>query len=190
MPTELFDPQNVFNVAFKVDADINWGEVHAFETTNRKVEGKGTIADFIASRPMTATLEGVVTAMAVGDTPASPQKLVNARDDLIQLANKKQPVLVLNDQFAGYLAITSAEPSVSVDRGKALGVRIAFKQIETTTTATAQVPASKLKAKIKRVGGAGKKGGAAKGSTPSEADKSLLARGDDRTGRRISGALR
>lgn len=177
MPTELYDPQNVFAVAFSVDADINWGEVHAYETTNRKVEGSGSIADFIASRPMTATLEGVVTAMAVGDLPASPQKLVNARDDLIQLADKRQPVLVLNDLFAGYLAITSAEPSKSVDGGKALSIRIAFKRIETTTTATAQVPASKLKAKIKRVGGKGKKGGAAKGSTPSEADKSKLLRG-------------
>lgn len=177
MPTELFDPQNVFAVAFSVDADLNWGEVHAFETTNRKVEGKGSIADFIASRPMTATLEGVVTAMTVGDALPKPQKLVNARDDLIQLADKKQLVLVLNEMFAGYLAITSAEPSKSVDRGKALGIRIAFKRIETTTAATAQVPASKLKAKIKRVGAKGKKGGAAKGSTPSAADKSKLLQG-------------
>jgi hypothetical protein len=173
MPTELYEVDRPFVVAFAVDADLTWGETNAFQVTRRKVEGSGTIADFVASLPKSASLDGRITAMAVGDALPDPAKLSNARDALNELADKRQPVLVLNNLFAGYMAIERAEVSLSADGGKAIMVRINLTRIDTTTVGTAQVPASKLRSKVKRKAAAGKKGGAAKGSDPDNRTLSL-----------------
>lgn len=185
MATEFYEADKPYVIAFAVDADLTWGEVNPFSITKRKVEGKGTIADFIASLPKTASLEGKITAMNLPGATPDPQKLTNARDALQELADKRQPVLVLSNLFAGYMGIERTEVSESVDGGKSITVRVNLTRIETTTVGTAQIPASKLRSKVKRKSGASKKGGAAKGSKP----KSVLAHIDDAVDRGISGAL-
>lgn len=169
MPTEIFEATNPFAPAFALDADSSWSEIIPFEATNKKVEGKGTVADFIAARPRQATIEGIVTAMTVAPALPDPQKLVNASDRLKQLAEKKQLVLVLSELFAGYMAIERVEISKAVGDGHSFKARITFKRIELTTVGTAQVPASKLKSKVKRRAATGKKGGSAQGSRPKTA---------------------
>jgi hypothetical protein len=171
MPTEIFDPENIFEVAFRFDADMQWTNTLGFEVTKRKVEQKGTIADYIASLPETATVEGKVTAMTVSPALADPQKLVNTSDGLKALAAKKQIVLVLSEIYEGFMAITNIDITKSVEDGHAITCRIGLTRIEQTTAATTQVPASKLRNKVKRKGAPGKKGGAAKGSKPSGPDK-------------------
>lgn len=187
MPTELFEGQNIFAPAFRFDADMNWTNTLGFQVTKRKVEQKGTIADYIASLPETAAVEGIVTAMTVSPALPDPQKLVNASEGIKALAAKKQIVLVLSEIYEGYMAITQCVVSKSREDGKAVMVKLALSRIEQTTAGTSQVPASKLRSKVKRKGGTGKKGGAAKGSKPSAKDQSTLATADDRTGRRMSG---
>ncbi len=174
MPTELFEGQNIFAPAFRFDADMNWTNTLGFKVTKRKVEAKGTIADYIASLPETASVEGIVTAMTVSPALPDPQKLVNASDGIKALAAKKQIVLVLAEIYEGYMAITQVVIGKSVEDGKAVMVKLALSRIEQTTAATTQVPASKLRSKVKRKGGTGKKGGAAKGSKPKAADKSTV----------------
>jgi hypothetical protein len=166
MPTELYEATNVFAPAFAFDADSQWTKIIPFETTNKRVEGKGTVADFIASRPKQATIEGLVTAMTIAPALPDPQKLVNMSDRLEQLADKQQLVLVLSELFAGYMAIDRAEISKGTEDGYSFRARITLKRIELTTVGTAQVPASKLKAKVKRRGASGKKGGSAQGGIP------------------------
>ena len=166
MPTEIFETNNPLAVAFACDADLNWGEVLEFPTTTRKVERKGDVADFIASKPLIATLDGKVTAMTIAPALPSPQKLVNEKSALQALARKRQVVLVIGELFNGYLGITRVEIAKGADDGKSFNAKITFKEIETTTTGTAQVPASKLRGKVKRKAATGKKGGAAKGSKP------------------------
>lgn len=186
MATEFYEVNKPFVVAFSVDADLNWGEINPFQITKRKVEGSGSIADFIASLPKTANVEGVVTAMNLPGATPDPQKLTNARDALNEIADKRQPVLVLSNLYAGYMGIERTEVSQSVDGGKAITVRISLTRIETTTVGTAEVPASRLRAKVKKKGGKGKKGGAAKGSEP----RSTLAKTDDAVGKGISSGIR
>lgn len=186
MATEFYQVDKPFVVAFAVDADLNWGEVNPFQITKRKVEGSGTIADFIASLPKTASVEGMVTAMNLPGAVTDPQKMTNARDALQELADKRQPVLVLSNLFAGYMGIERTEVSLSADGGKAITVRVNLTKIETTTVGTTEVPASKLRSKVKKKGGAGKKGGAAKGSKP----RTTLAKLDDKVDKAISGFLR
>ncbi len=166
MPTELFEVNNPLAVAFACDVDLNWGNILEFPTTTRKVEGKGSITDFISSKPEIATLDGKITAMAIEPAIPSPQKLVNEVSRLKELARKRQIVLVIGELFNGYLAITRVEIGKSADDGKSFNAKITFTEIETTTAGTAQVPASRLRSKVKRKGGSGKKGGAAKGSKP------------------------
>lgn len=166
MPTELFEVNNPLAVAFACDVDLNWGNILEFPTTTRKVEGKGDIADFIAKKPQIATLDGKVTAMTIEPAIPSPQKLVNEVSKLKELGNKRQIVLVLGELFAGYLGITRVEIGKGAEDGKSFNAKITFTEIETTTAATAQVPASQLRSKVKKKGGPSKKGGAAKGSLP------------------------
>lgn len=166
MPTEIFEVSNPLAVAFACDADLNWGEVNEYPTTTRKVEGKGEISDFISSKPLIATLDGKVTAMTIDPAPASPQKLVNTKSALQELAAKRQIVLVIGELFNGYLGITRVEIAKGVDDGYSFNAKLTFTEIEQTTTGTAQVPASKLRSKVKKKAGASKKGGASKGSKP------------------------
>ena len=182
MPTELFESDNIFAPAFAFDADLAWTNILSFETTKRKVEQKGTIADFIASLPETATIEGKVTAMTISPASPDPQKLVNASDGIKALAAKTGIVLVLSEIYEGYMAITEAVISKSVEDGHSISVRLTLSRIDQTTAATATVPASKLRAKTKRKGGTGKKGGAAKGSKPSEKDKTVALRAAEALG--------
>jgi hypothetical protein len=174
MPTEIYEVDNPFVVAFAVDADLKWNETIQKEVTKRKIEQKGTVSDFIADTPDVASLDGMITGMAVDPFPPVPNKLANARDSLKQLIDKNQVVLVLNDTFAGYLAITRSDINVSVDEGIALRVSLAFQEMTLVTTGTAQVPASKLRAKVKRKKGKG--GGSGKGGQPSSDDRSVFAK--------------
>jgi hypothetical protein len=166
MPAEIYEVDNPLAVAFSCDADLNWGEVREYPTTTRKVEGKGEIADFIARKPLLCTLDGKVTAMTIAPAPASPQKLVNEKSKLQALGDKRQIVLVVGELFNGYLGITRVEIAKGADDGKSFNAKITFTEIETTETGTAQVPASKLRSKVKRKAATGKRGGAAKGSKP------------------------
>ncbi len=174
MATEFFEIDKPFVVAFALDADITWGEVNPFETTKRKVEGKGSISDFVASLPKNATVQGVITAMNLNPLVPTTQKLVSARDALEQLADKMQPVLVVNGLYAGELVITRTEVSKSADGGEAINANISLERIETTTVGTANVPASRLRSKIKRKKNKG--GGAAKGSKPTAGNGSVLSK--------------
>jgi hypothetical protein len=180
MPTEIFEVDNPLAVAFACDADLSWGEVSEYPTTTRKVEGKGDISDFISSKPLIATLDGKVTAMTIDPAPPSPQKLANSKAALQELADKRQIVLVIGELFNGYLGITRVEIAKGVDDGYSYNAKITFQRIEQTTTGTAQVPASKLRSKVKRKG-TGKKGGAAKGSKPD--NRTLAAKLSDSLGK-------
>lgn len=168
MPTELFETNNPLAVAFACDADLNWSEVKEYPTTTRKVEGKGEISDFISSKPLIATLDGKVTAMTIEPAIPSPQKLVNVKSALQELGDKRQIVLVLGELFNGYLGITRVEIAKGADDGHSFNAKLTFMKIEQTTSATAQVPASRLRSKVKRKAATGKKGGAAKGSKPDD----------------------
>lgn len=174
MPTEIYEIDNPLAVAFACDADLNWSEVAEYPTTSRKVEGQGAINDFISSKPLIATLEGKITAMTIAPAAASPQKLVNEKSKLQALADKRQIVLVLGELFSGYLGITRVEISKGTDNGYSFDAKMTFTRIQQTTTGTAQIPASRLRAKVKRKG-PGKKGGAAKGSKPKD-NRTLAAK--------------
>jgi hypothetical protein len=182
MPTEIFEVNNPLAVAFACDADLNWGEVLEFPTTTRKVEGKGDISDFIASKPLIATLDGKVTAMTIEPALPSPQKLVNEKSKLQELGKKRQIVLVIGELFNGYLGMTRVEVLKGAEDGKSFNAKITFQEIETTTTGTAQVPASQLRSKVKRKGGPSKKGGAAKGSAPPD-NRTVAAKLQDALGK-------
>lgn len=186
MATQLRTTDRPFETAFEVDADLTWVEMSAYQITKRQVEGQGEISDYIASTPKRASLEGMITAMALLGATATPQKLTQARDSLQALADARQPVLVLSNLYAGYLGIEQFEVTQSVDVGIGIKVSIQFVEIRTTAVGTAQVPASKLRPKVKRRGGTGRRGGAAQGSRP----QSTLANVDDTTGRKFSKALR
>jgi len=168
MATELYRPDSPFDPVFSVDADLVWTDTLAYQVSKRAVEGVGEIADFIAATPRRASLEGTITAMTLAGASVQPQKLTAARDALEQLADQRQPVLVVSNLYTGYLAIERAEVTQSADGGMAIVVRISFVQIKTTETGTAQVPASKLRAKVKRRGATGKKGGSPQGATPED----------------------
>jgi len=170
MPTELYE-DGKFEPSFKFDADLQWTDTFGFQVTKRRVEGKGNISDFITDDPEVATVDGKVTAMTVPPDLPEPEKLAGARSRLIQLAKKMQPVLVLTELDAAYLVISRVELAKGVDDGHSLRAKVGFAEIETTTVGTVQIPASRLRAKVKRRAATGKKGGAAKGSQPSAKDK-------------------
>lgn len=172
MPTEIYE-DNAFKPSFKFDADLQATETAEYQTTERKVEGKGTISDYIASKPDRYSVEGIVTAMTVDPDLPEAEKLVNAKNRLKQLAAQKKIVLVLTELDAVYLAINRVEISKGVSDGHSFKARVGFIEIETTTVGTAQIPASRLRTKVKRRAATGKKGGAAKPSAPKGKDKTL-----------------
>jgi hypothetical protein len=176
MSTSIYEnPADLLAPSWETDADLNWVETDTYQPTKRKVEGIGTISDFIASMPREAELEGILTAATLDPVTLQPQRLVDLKNKIQALAAKKQVVLVINPDYEGYLAITKVQPKKSAEDGHSLKVSISFQEIERTITATAQVPASKLKPKVKRRAASGAKGGAAKGRAPTPRERTKTA---------------
>lgn len=171
------NPVNILAPVWETDADLNWSETDKYTATKRKVEGQGDISPYIASTPREAKLDGIVTATTLDPVTLQPQRLVDSKAKIQALAAKRQPVLVINPMFSGWMAITEVTPSKSAADGQKLKVSISLIEIQTTTAAMAQAPAAKLKPKVKKRAATGKKGGAAKGAapTPRQKTKALTA---------------
>jgi len=175
MPTEIYPADDAFAPGFAFDADLQFGSTFAYQASQRKVEGRGTISEHIASQPKKYTITGIVTAMTVPPATPEAEKLTNAKKRLEEMADKRQIVLVLSDSFSGYLAIERAEVIESVDLGKAIRATVNFTEIVTTTVGTAVIPKSRLRKKVKKKAAPAKKGGAAKGSQPTGKSRTGLA---------------
>lgn len=152
------DPTTLYSPAFKTDSDLSWDETHAFELTGHKIESKGSIKNHIAQKPWTATLSGRVTAAQPFEVTKNPQKLQQARDELVQAADKRGQVLVVAEMFTGLMGIAEASISKTAEDGKSFRISLKLEHMEFTTTASAAVPTAKLKKKLKK---GMKKGGAA-----------------------------
>lgn len=187
MPTELYDPANVFAAAFKWDADLQWSEVHEYDVAKRKVESVGTVNEYIADKPMIATVDGKVTAMTVEPDLPNPNKLISMRDDLVALAAKKAKVLVISELYAGEMVIQRAEIGKGISDGVSFVAKVTLTEITETTVGTVQVPASRLRAKVKKRMGSKSGGSGAGGSKPVQ---SHLAALDDLSNGAISGIFR
>ena len=160
MPTTIYtDPTSLYSPAFESDADLSWEETFEYQATDRKIEGQGEIADYISKKPKTATLSARITGYAIDPLTYSPQKLVNTRDELEALADKRQLVLVVSELFVGQLAIVGCTITKDVDDGQSFKASLKFKRLEFTSTATAAVPNAVLKRMLtaKKAGPAAKK---------------------------------
>lgn len=167
MPTEIYPADDVLATGFKFDADLQSSNQLPFQVTNRKVEDRGNIAEHIASQPEVYSVTGMVTAMIMPPETPDPEKLANARKKLKELAKRRQIVVVLSDSFDGELAISRVEISDDAKMGRAFKATVGFTEILIAEVGTANVPASRLRRKVKRKAAPAKKGGAAKGSMPS-----------------------
>jgi hypothetical protein len=175
MPTEIYPADDILATGFQFDADLQSTNVLPFQVTSRKVESRGNIAEHIASLPETHNVTGMVTAMNMPPAVPDPEKLANSKKKLKELAAKRQIVIVLSDSYDGELAISRVEITDGADMGRAFKATLGFTLIETTTVGTAEVPASRLRSKVKRKAAPAKKGGAAKGSQPTPKARTGLA---------------
>lgn len=176
MPTEIYPADDVLAIGFQFDADLQSTNSLPFQVTNRKVESRGNIAEHIASQPETHTVTGMVTAMTIAPALPDAEKLANSKKKLKELAQKKQIVVVLSDSFDGEMVISRLAISDSADMGRAFRATVGFTLIETTTVGTAEVPASRLRRKVRRKAAPAKKGGATKGSQPTPRAQTVALR--------------
>jgi len=155
-----------FAVLFEFDADTKEQRTGATKWTDKPVEQGADLTLYGHRRPDKYSVEGIITAWPFGQ-PHSALRVSNADAALKALAELTQPVGIITKWWADTVVISSDKASNSKGEGEALRFSISVQTIKQPTTAYTQIPASKLKARVrKRNQGPPGAGGAAAGKKP------------------------
>ena len=189
MGTEIYEtPFDFLAPSFSFDATVERGGSHRVTPSSRKIEGLGNISDSAATEASTWFVSGKVSATSLDPLTLQLQTLANAQKKLEELVKKKAIVLVVSGDFLEeFCLITSAEPRQGADDGNSMGASLQFQEMRTTKPQNVQIPASRLRRKVKRKAAAPAKGGATKPTTVTAPDRrgTMLKAGEAAHGRRI-----
>lgn len=161
----LYDP-TTFAVLFEFDADLKEERSGSTKWTDKPVEDGANIADFGNRGPLSFRVEGIITAWPFG-SPRNPLRVSGADAALEAIADAKQPVGLITKWWAREVVIENDKAGATQGEGEALRFAIGCKTIRVPKAAYTNIPASKLKASVrKRNNKKPPVGGAAAGKAP------------------------
>ena len=159
----LFDPAT-YEILFEFDADVKETRDGSTKWTDKPVEAGANITDFGNRAPAKFGLEGIITAWPFG-FPHDPLRVSGADAALEAIAIAGQPVGLVTKWWAAEVVLSSDRASNSQGEGEALRFAIGCQTIRVPTPNYVTIPASRLKASVrKRATAAPAAGGAAAGN--------------------------
>lgn len=165
----LYDTET-FAILFEFDADTKEARDGTATVSEKPSEAGADITDRVHRKPMKWTLEGIITAWPFG-SPNNPLRVAGADSALEALADAGQPVGMATKWWAREVLITSDRASNAQGEGEALRFSIGVQTLNVPTPAYTNIPASRLKAKVRKRAVAAPTGGNAAGKTkPTETD--------------------
>jgi len=150
-------------VMWEFDVELAERATTTIEWTNAPVETGADITRFGVERPDKFRVEGRVTATP-WDTGYDPQRVMDADQALRDIARKRQPLTMIAGNWVEEVVISVVEGGTAAGEGEGLNIAIDCQTVKRTTPTVTKIPASRLKAKVKKQAAAAKKGGAAAGS--------------------------
>lgn len=139
---------------YPIDCAVTESHVVDNEVTEHPVEKGADIADHVRARPVSVTLDGIVTDTPIGvianqrGERSVTGRLVNKPSDearalLIQIRNKREPVSI-ETSLGGYtnMMLERLEFPRAADDGDSLRFRATFKQVTLVTNARTVVRVS------------------------------------------------
>lgn len=146
---------------FELDAHTSETQEDAVTWTSVPVEGTGNVSEHGADEPRVWTFTGMVGA---GDPnhllPRDKERMNRQHDALLVLKKARQLVTVVGSTFVANAGIARVTATRSADQGDVLGIEIELKEIFLPIPTTTTIPASRLRASVRRRASAGRKGGA------------------------------
>lgn len=166
----LYDPAT-FAILFEFDADTKEERDGSTKWTDKPVEAGANITDYGNRAPKKFRIEGIITAWPFG-SPHNPLRVSGADAALESIAEAGQPVGLVTKWWAAEVVLSSDKASNSQGEGEALRFSISGQTIRVPSPDYVAIPASRLKASVRKRGqGPPSKGGAASGKTkPTETD--------------------
>ncbi len=145
---------------FEFDATTGEEDTLEIDWTDAPVENKGDLAEHGWTKPQTLIVTGLKSAMNLQalQLGSNIDTLMGAYEALKLLAKQKQQVTVVG-RFVETRVITRVSGKVDVAIGEALDITVELQEVELPIPSTVQIPASRLRRKVRRRG-PGKTGGA------------------------------
>ena len=147
----LFDP-TTFEILFEFDADTKEARDGSTKWTDKPVEAGANITDYGNRAPTKFQLEGIITAWPFG-SPHNPLRVSGADAALEAIAAAGQPVGLVTKWWAAEVVISSDRASNSQGEGEALRFSISCQTIRVPAPDYVTIPASRLKARVRKRGG-------------------------------------
>ena len=161
---------NAEDPTFKLDATLEERRSDGYAPTQKPIEDGAQVSDYVITQPKKYHANGIVTATVFGKA-LDRQRVENAYDAVVKLADSKTIVTVVFGWWVFDAVISNVEATHNRDIGEALAVSIDFQEIVQFKPETVQIPASKLKSKVKRRRKSKKGPSAETGKTPDEKTK-------------------
>lgn len=147
MDEVLFKPRFGWG-AFTAPCVLTERATHTWDVTDHAIEDGGQISDHIIERPVTVDVSMIFTDTP-GDGTDSAGLAKSGLDQLIKLASDRGVAdIVTGPRVYLQMAATSVTWQREPDTGKSIGAVVAFRQIKTIASQTAQVPPDAPASKI------------------------------------------
>lgn len=148
MSMYLFDLTR--GVLFEWDCEQRESREGTYTWTEREVESGAPIVNHGVKRPEKWTLEGLITATPLFPGGIDFQRVMDADSVIRELADALQPVSFVSGWYVGEGAITRIRSTAGTGDPLMLNLAADFKEIRVVSPATTQIPASRLKPKVRR----------------------------------------
>jgi hypothetical protein len=165
----LYDP-TTFAILFEFDCDTKESRDGSTQWTDKPVEAGANVTDFGNRAPEKFQIEGIITAWPFG-SPHNPLRVSGADDALRAIADAGQPVGLVTKWWSAEVVLSADKASNSQGEGEALRFSVSAQTIRVPSPDYVTIPASRLKASVRKRATAPPAGGSAAGKTkPTETD--------------------
>lgn len=150
---------------FALDATLEERRVDAYTVTKNPIETGAKISDHVYAEPKEYTCSGLITASPLGQA-FSKDRIKRQYDALITAADQGTEFTVVFGWDVFDAVLSNGEKSSDQSIGEALSFSLGFTTVTQVQFQTTQIPAIRLKSKVKRRRGKTKKGTAQTPKTP------------------------
>ncbi len=190
-PTIGGDP---FLPAAELDAGTSETQEDTVTWSQVPVEGTGNVAEHGVLEPTTWTFVGLIGAGDPNNVlPRDKERLNRQHDRLLVLQKAKQLVTVVGATFVANAGISRIVATREKDTGDILSIDLGLQAVSLPIPSTTTIPASRLRASVRRRAAPGKPGGAGPAKPvdlvgdAKAIDKAGLSKGGGHSGAQVQG---
>ena len=169
MTAYLIDPVRNLKL-WEFDCTLSESSQTQIEWTEKPLEDGTTISDHGNEKPRQYTLEGAVTAWPLSGG-SDPTRVVTSIDELVGVAQAKQPVTMISIWHAEPVVLESVQISSNAKDGDHVVISVQCRSYKVVKPESTQIPVKRLAQRVRKAAAPKRKGGAETGKTPAPESK-------------------